>query len=255
MEPGVDCHSPPRHSAFQDATELVQFITTLRTLSGGKPIGFKLCVGRPEEFTSIIAACLEADTYPDFITVDGAEGGTGAAPPEFSNSVGMPLVEGLAFVDGILNGAGIRDQVKVIASGKVLTGFSVVRNLALGADVCNSARAMLFALGCIQALKCDTNKCPTGITTQDPELAKGLDVPSKSVRVASYHRKTVEAALDIMGAIGLSSPEACERHHVTKRVSIAEAKTLAELYPLPSRGSLLNATAPKDIQGMKRPPS
>ena len=249
VEPGVDCHSPPRHSAFADAVELVQFIQTLRELSGGKPIGFKLCVGRPEEFTSIIAACLEANSFPDFITVDGAEGGTGAAPPEFSNSVGMPLVEGLAFVDGILIGAGIRDQIKVIASGKVLTGFSIVRNLALGADVCNSARAMLFALGCIQALKCDTNKCPTGITTQDPELAKGLDVGTKSVRVASYHRKTVEAALDIMGAIGLSSPQACERHHVTKRVSIAKAETLAVLYPLPPRGSLLNSTAPKHIQG------
>lgn len=150
VKPGVDCHSPPRHSAFSDATELVQFIYQLRTLSEGKPVGFKLCVGRPEEFTSIVHACLAADIYPDFITVDGAEGGTGAAPPEFSNSVGMPLVEGLSFVDSVLVGAGIRDQVRVIASGKVLTGFSLVRNLSLGADVNNSARAMLFALGCIQ---------------------------------------------------------------------------------------------------------
>jgi hypothetical protein len=154
----------------------------------------------------------------------------------------MPLVEGLSFVDGVLVGAGIRDQVRVIASGKVLTGFSLVRNLSLGADVCNSARAMLFALGCIQALKCDTNKCPTGITTQDKELTKGLDVPTKSVRVASYQRKTVEAALDIIGAIGLESCEAVERNHVMKRVSISQAKSFAELYPLPARGSLVDGS-------------
>lgn len=249
VKPGEDCHSPPRHSAFQDADGLIHFIKTLRDLSGGKPVGFKLCIGIPEEFTAIVAAMLEHKIYPDFITVDGGEGGTGAAPPEFSNSVGTPLVEALTFVDSILSGAGIRDEIKVIASGKVLTGFSIVRNFALGADVCNSARAMLFALGCIQALKCDTNKCPTGITTQDKELMKGLDVESKSVRVMTYHKKTVEAALDIFGACGLDHPTMITRSHVMKRVSVADgAMSYEDLFPRPTAGALRRGEAPAYLQ-------
>lgn len=155
-----DCNSPARHSAFSSPHGLCEFIAQLRELSGGKPVGFKLCVGKPEEFSALVHAMIETNIYPDFITVDGAEGGTGAAPPEFSNSIGMPLLEGLSLAHAMLKGAGIRDHVKVISSGKALTAFSLVRNMALGADTVNSARAMMFALGCIQALKCNTNTCP-----------------------------------------------------------------------------------------------
>lgn len=248
VAPGVDCHSPPRHSAFDDAKGLVHFIKKLRQLSDGKPVGFKLCVGRPEEFTAVVAEMVAEKIYPDFITVDGSEGGTGAAPPEFSNTVGMPLVEGLTLVNSVLIGAGIRDKIKVICSGKVVSGFSVVRNMALGADVCNAARAMLFALGCIQALKCDTNKCPTGITTQDKELMKGLDIESKSVRVASYHKKTVENALDIIGAMGVNGPGHVRPEHVMKRVSVDKAVSFAELYPQVKDGDLLRGAGPAGLQ-------
>jgi glutamate synthase domain-containing protein 2 len=165
-----DCISPARHSAFSTPLEFVDFIDHLRSLSDGKPVGFKLCVGRPEEFAALVQAMLSRNVFPDFITVDGGEGGTGAAPQEFSNHIGMPLAEGLTYVDRLLTAAAVRNQIKLIASGKVLSGFTVVRTLALGADLCNSARAMMFALGCIQALKCNTNKCPTGIATQDPGM-------------------------------------------------------------------------------------
>ncbi len=167
------------------------FIGKLRELSGGKPVGFKLCVGRPEELAALVRAMLSTGVAPDFITVDGAEGGTGAAPPEFSNSVGMPLAEGLAFTHALLRGAGLRERVRVIAAGKIVTGFHLVRTLALGADVCNAARAMLFALGCIQSHKCHTNTCPTGITTQDPRLMAGLNVPDKVRRAGERSERTV----------------------------------------------------------------
>jgi len=149
-----DCNSPPTHSAFNSPEGMMEFIASLKELSGGKPVGFKLCIGKPEQFGSLVQAMLKTGIVPDFVTVDGAEGGTGAAPPEFSNSVGMPLEDGLTLVHGLFLGAGLRDRVRLVAAGKVLTGFSVIRMLALGADVCNSARAMLFALGCIQSLKC-----------------------------------------------------------------------------------------------------
>jgi len=192
VEAGKDCNSPPLHSAFKDAPGLVRFIKTLREASGGKPVGFKLCVGKGEEFCSIVSAMIDADTYPDFITVDGAEGGTGAAPPEFSNSVGTPLREGLTLINSVLIGAGVRNQVKIICSGKVTSGFSIVKLIALGADLTNAARPMMFALGCIQAGKCNTNRCPSGVATQDPDLFYGLDVDSKAVRVATFQKKTVE---------------------------------------------------------------
>jgi glutamate synthase domain-containing protein 2 len=180
-----DCHSPARHNAFSNPSELCHFMQQLRTLSGGKPVGFKMCLGQPEELCALVHAFLDTGIHPDFITIDGGEGGTGAAPPEFSNSVGTPLAEALSFVHALLVGVGLRDprdksksKVALIASGKVLTGFSMYKNFALGADVCNAARSFLFALGCIQALKCNTNTCPTGITTQNPELTWGLVRPS-----------------------------------------------------------------------------
>lgn len=248
VQAGVDCHSPPTHSAFSSPVELCSFIKKLRVLSNGKPIGFKLCVGRPEDFCALVQAMIETNIYPDFITVDGGEGGTGAAPPEFSNSLGSPLVEGLTTVHRILVGANIRDKVKIICSGKVSSGFAIVRNLALGADVTNSARAMLFALGCVQALKCNTNRCPTGITTQDKELQKGLHVDSKAVRVFQFHKDTVKASLEIMGAIGVESSADLKPWHINKRISLERSALYDELFPNPVDGSLLTGTAPSNIQ-------
>lgn len=245
---GKDCLSPPSHSAFHDPHSMVLFIKKLRDLSDGKPVGLKLCVGRPEEFCAIVQAMLDLNILPDFITVDGGEGGTGAAPLEFSNHVGMPLLEGLTLVDQILTGANIRDQIKIIASGKVLSGFSIVRNIALGADLCNAARAMMFALGCIQALKCNTNHCPTGIATQDPNLIAGLNVDDKSVRVYNYQRKTVDTALELIGSVGVDSPSNLRPEHVMKRIASDKIRSYAELYHRVPEGSLLSGNAPPVIQ-------
>eukprot|EP00873_Tetraselmis_striata_P027900 jgi/Tetstr1/448164/TSEL_035455.t1 len=244
IEVGQTCNSPPVHSAFTGPAGLVGFIRTLRGLSGGKPVGFKLCIGKPEEFAAVVHAMLREQCYPDFITVDGAEGGTGAAPPEFSNSVGMPLRDALSFVNDLLTGAGIRDKITVISSGKSLTGFSLVRNMALGADVCNSARAMMFALGCIQALKCNTNHCPTGITTLDKKLMAGLNVDNKSTRVYNYHKKTVETALEIMGAAGAAEPMQVTRDLIMMRPDGPMSLiSYAELYPYETPGSLTTGLA------------
>ena len=184
VKPGTTVFSPPFHSAFSTPIELLMFVKKLRTLSGGKPVGFKLCVGRKAEFLSICKAMVQLGIYPDFITVDGGEGGTGAAPPEFTNHVGMPLLDALAFVDCALRGFGIRNELRLDASGKVLTGFDILRAMALGADVCNSARAMMMSLGCIQALECNKNTCPTGVATQDPYFMKGLVIEDKQARAA-----------------------------------------------------------------------
>jgi glutamate synthase domain-containing protein 2 len=215
-------------------------------------VGFKLCVGRPEEVAALVRAFVEVgpEAAPDFITVDGAEGGTGAAPPEFSNRVGMPLHEGLTVVKGVLRGAGLRGsraeigggQVKLIASGRVVNGFDMVKLLALGADVCNSARAMMFALGCIQALACNTNRCPTGITTNDPMLMAGLDVQDKALRVQQYQAKTVNTALEIVGACGLDHPSQITTEHIWKRFDGFEAKAYADIYKEVPVGCLLDGS-------------
>jgi glutamate synthase domain-containing protein 2 len=245
VKPGTTVYSPPFHSAFTTPKELIQFIKRLRELSGGKPIGFKLCIGRKAEFISICRAMVEADTYPDFITVDGGEGGTGAAPPEFSNSVGMPLMDGLAFAENMLIGFGIRKHIKLIASGKVLTGFAMVKTMALGADMCNSARAMMMALGCIQALKCNTNQCPTGVATQDPELVKGLSVSHKKTRVANFHNNTVESFVELIAAAGIDHPRKLNRGHVHRRVFMNDVRSFDEIYPYIPEGSMLNGTVPE----------
>lgn len=195
--------SPPGHSKFDDALGLVSFIQELRTLSGGKPVGFKLCIGRTEEFIELCEVMKKEGIWPDFITVDGAEGGTGAAPLEFTDSVGVPLEPALIFVHSTLKKFGLREEIKVIASGKVLTAFSILRMRALGADICNSARAFMFSLGCIQALKCNSNDCPTGVATQDKMLVKGLVVTDKSERVYRFHHNTIVAVLELLGACGL----------------------------------------------------
>lgn len=249
VKPGTTVFSPPYHSAFSTPTELILFVKKLRELSGGKPVGFKLCVGRKSEFLSICKAMVKLKIYPDFITVDGGEGGTGAAPPEFTNFVGMPLLDALAFVDNSLIGFGIRNQMKIIASGKILTGFHIVRAMALGADTCNTARAMMMALGCIQALECNKNTCPTGVATQDPYFMKGLVVEDKTTRVANYHKNTVESFVELIGASGLDHPDKINRSHVYRRVFMNTVKTYEEIYPTIPDGCLLDgADAPFDYE-------
>jgi len=230
VEMGKDVLSPPWHSAFDSPEGLIRFVKKLRDLSGGKPVGFKLCVGKKREFLAVVKAILKTNIAPDFITVDGGEGGTGAAPLEFSNSVGTPLNEGLSFVHQALLGAGLRSEIKVIASGRILSGFNIAQKMALGADLCNSARGMLFALGCIQALKCNTNACPTGVATQDPELMKGLDVPDKSTRVARFHDATIHSFMEVLAATGLSSPNDLRPWHIMRRIGTTEVKNYEELY-------------------------
>src|SRR6187402_1424457 len=250
VKAGTTVFSPPFHSAFSTPRSMILFIKQLRDLSGGKPVGFKLCIGRKTEFISICKAMVELDIYPDFITVDGGEGGTGAAPPEFSNFVGMPLLDGLAFVDNMLKGFDVRKHIKVCASGKILTGFQIVRAIALGADMCNSARAMMMALGCIQALECNRNTCPTGVATQDPYFMKGLVVEDKTTRVANYHKNTVESFVELIGASGLDNPEKLNRHQIYRRVFMNLVKTYEEIYPSIPNGCLLEGgDVPFDYEG------
>jgi glutamate synthase domain-containing protein 2 len=239
---GQDVISPPAHRAFCTPKGLLDFVVMLRELSGGKPIGFKLCVGQPREFLSICKAMIETGIVPDFITVDGAEGGTGAAPMEFSNSIGMPLTDGLLFVHNALLGCDLRDKIRVICSGKIVTGFNMVQRMAIGADLCNSARAMMFALGCIQALKCNTNHCPVGVATQDPDLVRGLDVEGKVNRVFNYHRSTIRGFLEILGAAGLSAPSELQPKHIQRRVSPTQVQDYGQIYQNLKVGSLLSSS-------------
>jgi glutamate synthase domain-containing protein 2 len=245
VEKGKDVLSPPYHAVFNTPMELVHFIKKLRDQSGGKPIGFKLCVGRKSQFLAICKAMVKSGIYADFITVDGGEGGTGAAPLEFSNSVGMPLRDALAFVHDALNGFAIKRHIKVIASGKIATGFDIIKNISIGADMCNSARGMMLALGCIQALVCNTNKCPTGVATQNPDLAAGLVINDKKVRVANFHFETVKSAVELMSAAGISHPSKLHRTFIYRRINASQIQTYAEMYPYMLRGSLLEAPYPE----------
>ncbi len=239
IEPGTDVLSPPFHKAFSTPKGLLQLLEQMRELSGGKPVGFKFCVGNYSEFFAICKAMIETGIHPDFISVDGGEGGTGAAPLEFSNSVGMPFKDGLAFVYDALVGFGLKDKIRIIASGKVITGFHIFRALALGADACYSARAMMLALGCIQALECNKNNCPTGVATQDPELVKGLKVSDKKHRVANFHRETVKSFVELLAAAGLHKAEEVKREHLFRRVSMIETKRYDEIFPYLEKGCLL----------------
>lgn len=206
VQAGKDVVSPPAHSAFSDPKGLLHFVHQLRQLSHGKPVGFKLCLGKKSEFLSICKAMLETRIFPDFITIDGAEGGTGTAPLEFSNRLGTPCLEAVYYVNQVLIGLNIRNQIRIIASGKTASGFDMLSKIALGADTVNAARTMMLALGCIQSQSCNTNKCPTGITTQDPARSKAVDVESKHVRVANFHAQTITSFLQLCGAMGYDHP-------------------------------------------------
>ncbi|MDO9708268.1 FMN-binding glutamate synthase family protein [Paracraurococcus lichenis] len=240
---GQDCISPSRHSAFSTPVEMLRFIAEMRRLSGGKPAGFKLCIGHPWEFLSICKAMLETGITPDFIVIDGAEGGTGAAPLEFMDHLGMPLREGLSFAHNALVGIGLRDRIRLGASGKIASAFDMARAFALGADWCNAARGFMFALGCIQSLSCHTDRCPTGVATQDPTRARALNVPDKAQRVFQFHEATLEALAELVAAAGLAHPRDFRLEHFRKRVSAQEVKSFAELYPALAPGELLRGTS------------
>jgi glutamate synthase domain-containing protein 2 len=249
VEAGKDVISPPSHRAFSDPRGLLRFVKELRDLSGGKPVGFKFCLGQPSEFVAICKAMLETGILPDFVTVDGGEGGTGAAPLEFSNSVGAPLEEGLSFVHDVLTGFDLRKHIRVIASGKVITGFNLFSRIALGADLCNSARGMMLALGCIQARQCNSNHCPTGVATQDEKLIKGLVPADKKVRVFNYHKHTLHAFADLLGASGAERVGAIDRSVINRRVSYEVVKTYADLFPVIKAGCFLRGEIPAKFAG------
>ena len=247
---GQDCVSPAKHSAFSTPLGLLQFVAHLRELSGGKPTGFKLAIGHPWEWFGIAKAMQESaatrpDLLPDFIVVDGAEGGTGAAPAEFVDHVGVPMHEGLLLVHNTLVGLNLRERIKIGAAGKIVSAFDLARAIAMGADWCNAARGFMFSLGCIQSLSCHTNRCPTGIATQDPGRWKHLDVPDKTERVADYHDNTVRALRDLLCAAGLSHPDELGPEHILRRVSQTQVKSYASLYRFLEPGELLAGPIPE----------
>ncbi len=245
VPPHETVFSPTYHQSFSTPLEMMDFITELRDLSGGKPVGFKICIGEPREFMSIVKAMKQTGVMPDFIVVDGGEGGTGAAPQEFSNSMGFPLAEGLAIVHYTLVGAGIRQHIKIGASGKMVTASAMAFAMALGADWCNSARAFMFAVGCIQSQRCHTNQCPVGVATQDPHLQRALDVPLKSERVYQFHKNTVEAFAEMVAAMGLDHPRELAPHHVERRINPTTVASLDEIYPFVRPNAILEGTAPE----------
>ncbi|MFZ9154312.1 MAG: FMN-binding glutamate synthase family protein [Polynucleobacter sp.] len=248
VEVGKDCVSPSRHSEFSTPRGLLEFAQRLRTLSGGKPVGIKLCIGHPWEFIAIVRAMVDTGLHLDFVTVDGSEGGTGAAPAEFTDRVGSPLHDALIFVDNTLKGAGLRKRVKVGASGKIVSAYDVVRTCALGADWCNMARPFMFALGCIQARDCSSGRCPTGIATMDPNRYRVLDVSLKMQRVANFHHNTLHAVAEMLGAAGLSHTNNLTRRHIVRRVSASEIKLADQIYPKVPLNALIEGQAVEDIR-------
>jgi len=244
VEPHTDVLSPPGHTAFSDPEGLMHFVKQLRDLSGGKPVGFKLCVGKKSEFEDLCKAMISTGIKPDFISIDGGEGGTGAAPIEFSNSLGMPLRDGLVFAVDTLIGYDLKKEIRVIASGKVFSGFHIARLIAIGADMISSARAMMLATGCIQALQCNNNTCPTGVATQDESLMNGLVVKDKSVRVANFHEGTVDSFVELMAASGVSNPRDLSRRHVNRRSSMNQVQKYDEMFPDAKAGAFLQRADP-----------
>ncbi|MDX2202811.1 MAG: FMN-binding glutamate synthase family protein [Hyphomicrobiaceae bacterium] len=245
---GQDCISPPYHSAFSTPRGLLAFIDSLRAASGGKPTGFKLCVGHPWEVLAIVKAMLDTGVTPDFIVVDGKEGGTGAAPLEFMDHIGMPLRDGLALVHNALVGAGLRDRIRIGASGKITSAFDMARVMALGADWCNAARGFMFAVGCIQAQQCHTGKCPTGVTAQAFSRRRAVVVSDKSVRVANYHKETLHALAELVAAAGLDHPRDLRPEHFMRRNGSEAFVTYAELYRYLEPGELLRPEGPREAR-------
>ena len=245
VEPGRDVISPSTHPEFTTPVGLLEFIRQLRELSGGKPVGFKLCIGRRSEFIGICMAMRKTGIRPDFITIDGGEGGTGAAPLEYSNSVGMPLREALAFVDDCLTGFDLREGIRLIAAGKIISSFQIAKNLALGADICNSARGMMLALGCVQSLCCHTNRCPTGVATQDPRLSRGLVVEDKSRRVQRFHQETVHALTDLMSSAGIRQTADFRRTDIFCRVNQHCIMRYDQIFPLVQAGAFNSPPYPE----------
>jgi glutamate synthase domain-containing protein 2 len=243
VPPGVDCISPARHRAFDSPIGLLQFVDKLRVLSGGKPTGFKLCIGHPWEWFAIANAMRESGLLPDFIVVDGGEGGTGAAPLEFTDHVGAPLQEGLLLVHNTLVGLGLRDKIRIGCAGKVVSAFDIARAMALGADWCNAARGFMFALGCVQAQTCHTGHCPTGVTTQDPMRQRALVVPDKAERVWRFHQNTLHALKELVQAAGLAHPREITAAHIVRRTQGHEVRLLV---------NLLSFTAPGAIEAAER---
>ena len=242
---GQDCISPAAHSAFSTPVGLLQFIQQLRTLSGGKPVGFKLCIGHRTEFFAIVKAMVETGITPDFIVVDGKEGGTGAAPAEFIDNLGMPMRDGLAFVHMALLGAGLRDKIKLGCAGKIITGFDLARAFALGADWCNAARGFMFAVGCIQAQSCHTGHCPTGVATQDPLRQRAIVVGDKATRVANFQRETIKSLAELLAAAGLKSPKDLKPHHMLRRGGAGKVVSLGSQFISVQTNDLINGKVPE----------
>ncbi len=247
---GEDCISPSRHSAFTTPIELLEFIGQLRMLSGGKPVGFKICIGHPWEFFAICKAMLKTGQHPDYVVVDGAEGGTAAAPLEFADHLGTPMHEGLILVHNTLVGLNLRDKVKIGAAGKVISGFDIARTMAIGADWCNSGRGFMFALGCIMAQHCHTGRCPTGVTTQDQMRQRALDPEDKAHRVYNFHRNTMGALAEVIGAAGLSHPNQIGPQHIVRRVSLNEIALVSSLVKFLKPGDLLENRADHPVYKM-----
>ena len=245
VKPHTQVNSPPTHSAFKTPIEMMHFIQLLRTHSNGKPIGFKLSIGHPSEFISICKAMIKTGISPDFITLDGGEGGTGAAPLEYTNSIGMPLRDATAFVCDCLTGFDLKDEIKIIVSGKILTGFHLIKNFSLGADICNSARGNMLALGCVQSLICNTNHCPSGVATQNAHLSNGLVIENKSQRVARYHKETINAVAEIIASTGLHHPKDLTRSYLFRRINQEKISRYDEIFPYLDQGVLLKTTPPE----------
>ena len=241
---GEDCISPAGHSAFKTPREMLEFVAKLRQLSGGKPVGIKLCVGQPHEIFAIMKAMLASEILLDYIVVDGAEGGTGAAPVEFSNRVGMPMREGVILVNNALVGCGLKDRIRIGAAGKVYSASGLAMNAAVGADWSNAGRAFMFSLGCVQSLRCHVGTCPTGIATHDPSRQRGLVIGDKAKRVAEFHKQTVASLTEIVAAMGLEHPGEIRPHHLHERTNATESNSIDHIYPFLKEGVLL--TAPED---------
>lgn len=247
---GEDCVSPPSHSEFNTPVELMEFIARLRELSGGKPVGFKMCIGHPWEFFAICKAMLKTGEHPDYIVIDGAEGGTGAAPIEFSDHLGTPMHEGLLLAHNTLVGLNLRNKVKLGAGGKVISGFDLAKTLAMGADWCNSGRGFMFAVGCIMAQTCHTGRCPTGVATQSWLRQRALDPEDKAGRVYHFHRNTMRALGEFVGAAGLSHPNQLGPHHIVRRVSMNEVALLSAIVKQVPPGSLIDNIADHPVYGV-----